>query len=179
MSLNQHAIEKLQIVSGFLPVDMHTAAPSSDYVSLKNYGRCAIVFFKAIGTNGEDPTITLSQASDVSGTGKKALNFSRIDKKQAATNLLSTGTFTTSTSGVPATHDSFATANSWTNTDLAEQAAIVVIDVKAEDLDVANGFDCVIAEIGDVGTNAQLGCILYLLHEPREQSGTLPSAIVD
>jgi hypothetical protein len=176
--MNQLLVEKAQIAQGFLPVAMNAGAPVVDWVSLKEYGRCSVVFFKAVGTAGDDPTITLLQAQDVSGTGSKALTINRVDKKQAATNLLAVGQFTTSTPAAPATHDTF-TANTWTNSDLAEQAAIVVIEVKAEDLDVNNGFDCVTITIADVGTNAQLGCALFLMHEPRDQTVPLPSAIVD
>lgn len=176
--MNQHFVEKNQIAQGFLPVLMNSGANAGDWVSLKNYGRVAIVFFKAVGTGGDDPVITLEQATDVSAGGAKALNITRVDKKQAATNLLAVGTFTKSTSDSPASNDTFST-NTWTNSDLAEQAAIVVIDVKAEDLDIDGGFDCIRASIADVGTNAQLGCLLYILHEPRYPQETLPSAIAD
>jgi hypothetical protein len=176
--MNKLFVEKNQVVSAFLPVAMNAGAPSVDYVSMKGYGRCAIVFFKAIGTAGDDPTITLLQATAVAGTSAKALNITRIDKKQAASNLLATGPFTTSTAVSPATHDTFST-NTWTNSDLAEQAAVIVIDIKAEDLDIDNGFDCLSFTIADVGTNAQLGAGLFFLHEPREASATLASAIVD
>jgi hypothetical protein len=77
------------------------------------------------------------------------------------------GTFTTSTAASPAR--TFPT-NTWTDTDLAEQAAMVVIDVKAEDLDIDGGFDCIICNVSDVGTNVQLGCLFYYLHEPRNST---------
>ncbi len=176
--MNQHIVEKLQICQGFLPVAMNAGANAGDWVSLKGYFRCAVVFFKAVGTNGDDPTITLEQASKVDGTGVKALNITRVDKKQAATNLLAVGTYTKSTAASPASHDTFST-NTWTNSDLAEQAAIVVIDIDATDLDVANGFCCVRASIADVGTNAQLGGVIYMLHDPHNAKETLESAIVD
>lgn len=178
--MNKHFVETHQVCQGFIPVAMNTAANNGDWVSLKEYGRCAILLYKAVGTNGDDPTLTVKQATDVSGAGSKALGFTRVDKKQAASNLLAVGTFTTSTSGSPATNDTFNTTNgTWTNSDLAEQAAIVVIDIKAEDLDIANGFDCVQLSISDIGTNAQLGCAIYILHEPKFASQTLLSAIVD
>lgn len=178
--MNQHFVEKMQVCQGFLPVAMNAGANAGDWVSLKEYGRVAIIFFKGVGTNGDDPTITVSQATDVSGTGTKALGFTRVDKKQAASNLLAVGTFTKSTSDAPATHDTFNTTNgTWTNSDLAEQAAIVVIDIKAEDLDIANGFNAIQASIGDVGTNAQLGGVLYIAHEPKYAKETLDSALVD
>ncbi len=177
--MNQHILEKGQFVTGIIPVALNTNPGAvSDYISMKGYGRCTIVFIKGVGTAGDDPTLTLLQATAVAGTSAKALNITRIDKKQAATNLLSTGTFTTSTSASPATNDTF-NANTWTNSDLAEQAAIVVIDVKAEDLDADNSFDCLICNVGDVGTNAQLGCLLYYLHEPRYSMATMSSAIAD
>lgn len=175
---NKHFVEKVNIAQGFLPVAMNSAANAGDWVSLKGYNRCAVVVFKAVGTAGDDPTITLEQASAVAGTGAKALNITRVDKKQAASNLLAVGTYTTSTSASPATNDTFST-NTWTNSVLAEQAAIVVIDVQAEDLDVENGFDCIRASIGDVGTNAQLGAMLYMLHDPRYTDQPLASAIAD
>jgi hypothetical protein len=177
---NVHFVEKNQVVLGFKPVAMNTAANNGDYVSMKGYGRCAVIFIKAVGTAGDDPTMSFKQAKDVSGTSVKALGVTRIDKKQAATDLTATGTFTKSTSDSPASNDTFnTTLGTWTNSDLAEQAAIVIADIKAEDLDVANDFDCITCNIGDVGTNAQLGTLIFVLHEPRYLKETLPSAIVD
>ncbi len=177
---NVHFVEKNQVVLGFKPVAMNAAANNSDYVSMKGYGRCAVIFIKAVGTAGDDPTLSFKQASDVSGTGVKVLAVSRIDKKQAATDLTAVGTFTKSTSDSPASNDTFTTASgTWTNSDLAEQAAIVIADIKAEDLDINNGFDCITCNIADVGTNAQLGTLIFVLHEPRNMKETLESAIVD
>jgi len=163
---------------GFLPVAMNTAANTGDVVSLKGYGGCLIIFHKAVGTAGQDPTITLLQGTDVAFGTNKALNITRVDKKQAATDLTAVGTYTKSTSASPASNDTFST-NTWTNSDLAEQAAIVLIDVKAEDLDANNNYDCVRASIADVGTNAQLGTVMYMLYNPRNLKETLDSAIVD
>ncbi len=165
--MNQHFLEKAQIVAGFLPLAL-TTARAGDYVSLKNYGRCAIIFFKGIGTAGDDPTITLTQAKDVSGTAVKELVFNRIDVKQGA-DLAAVGQFTT-----------IANADGdYTDATSAEAAALWVIDVKAEDLDIDNGFDCLKIAVSDVGTNAQLGAALYILHDPRYSDNPLPSAIVD
>jgi hypothetical protein len=177
---NAHFVEKNQVVLGFKPVAMNTGANNSDRVSLKGYGRCAVIFIKAVGTAGDDPTLSFKQAQDVAGTAEKVLAVSRIDKKQAATDLTTTGTFTKSTSDSPATNDTFTLASgTWSNSDLAEQAAIVIADIKAEDLDIANGFDCITCNIADIGTNAQLGTVIFILHEPRNMKETLESAIVD
>lgn len=166
--MNQHFLEKNQIAAGFVPVSMATA-PTEDWVSMKDYGRMAIVFFKAAGTAGDDPTLTLEQATAVAGTSAKALNFTRIDVKQGA-DLFAVGEFTTIIQ---------AAANTYTDDTSAEEQAIWVLDVKAEDLDVVGGFDCIRASISDIGTNAQLGCLLYLGHEPRYAKDPLPSMITD
>lgn len=175
-----HFCEKNQIAQAILPVAMNVAANNGDWVSMKSYGRMAIVICKAPGTAGDDPTITVKQAQNVSGAGAKALAFTEIRKKQAATNLLAVDQFTKSTTAAPAASDIFNTAaGTWTNSDLAEQAAIVVIDIKIDDLDLNGGFTCLQASIADVGTNAQLGCALYLGHEPRRSADVLDSMIVD
>ncbi len=167
--MNQHALEKMQIVSAIVPVDLKTAANDGDWVSLKNYGRCTVIFFTAVGTAGEDPTLTMEQATAVAGTGAKALTFTRIDHKQNA-DLTTIGQFTTVAQTAAATY---------TDATSAELQKIWVVDIMAEDLDVANGFDCIRMRIADVGAAIQLGCGLYLLHEPRFASATLPSAIID
>jgi hypothetical protein len=161
-------IEQMQIVAGVIPVDLQTAANDGDWVSLKNYNHLTVVFFKAIGTAGDDPTLTLEQATAVAGTGAKALTFTTIHVKQGTQTGI--GTFTKVTQAAAATY---------THTDAAENQAIWVVEFDAPDLDVENGFDCVRARVADVGGNAQLGCILYLLSEPRYSQAILPSAIVD
>jgi hypothetical protein len=166
--MSQNFCEVNNIVGGFVPVDMQTAANTGDYVSLKNYNRCVIVLFKAAGTNGDDPTITLTQATDVAGTSVKNLStITKIYTKQGT--LTGVGTWTVVTQAAAATY---------TDTDSAENQAIWAIEVKAEDLDVSNGFDCLKAAVADVGGNAQLGCMFYIMCEPR-YAGPLPSAIID
>lgn len=176
---NHFLAEAVNLCQGFLPVDMATGNNTGDYVSLKNYRRCAVILFKEPGVAGNDPVITLTQATNVAGSGTtKALNVQRVWKKQAATNLLAVGQYTKSTPADPATNDTFST-NTWTNSDLAEQAAIIIVEVMAEDLDIANGYDCLTASIADVGTSGQFGGMLYALYDPKFLSGPLPSAIVD
>lgn len=167
--MNKHILEKLQIVAAFVPFDLGTAQVG-DIVSLKNYGRCAIVLFKAAGTAGDDGLVTVEQVQDVGNTGSnaKALNFTRVDIKQGAQTGI--GTFTKT---------DVAAGNTYTNLTLAEAQALIVIDIDANDLDVDNGYDCVRVSTADVGSNAQLGAALYLLHEPRYAATPLPSAIID
>jgi hypothetical protein len=161
--------ERAQVVSGFVPVNMASGAPTSDWVSLKNYEMCTIVFFAAAGTNGDDPTLTVLQGTAVGGTTTKALTFTRIDVKQGSA-LNAIGQFTKTTQ---------AAANTYTDTDAAEEQKIWVVSFRASELDTDNGYDCIRGAIGDVGTNSQLGCVLYILEFPRYSTDPLPSAIAD
>ncbi len=155
-------VENSQIVSGFLPVDMSAAANDGDWFGLENFNHLAVVFFKNAGTAGDDPTLTITQASDNAGTGEKALNFTDIWTKQD-TVLTSVATFT---------HNTQTAANTYTDATSAEDAAIWVVEFDAQDLDVANGFTHVQGSVADVGTNAQVGALLYVGTEPRYAAQT-------
>ncbi len=145
-----------QIVSGFVPVDMQAGANTGDWVSVENFNHVAIVFFKAAGTAGDDPTITVSQATDAAGTSSKALNFTRIYTKQGTLSSVANFTLTTQSA-----------ANTYTDATSAEVQAIWVVEFDADDLDVSSGFTHVQASVADVGSNAQVGACLYLATEPR------------
>lgn len=155
-------LENAQLVEGWPIVDLKTGANTGDWVSLKNYKHVAIVFISSVGTNGDDPTLTVNQATTVAGGSSKALTFTTICRKQAATDLSGTGTWTVTTQ---------AAANTYTQTDAAEQDLIWVVEFDSDQLDVDNGFVCVNATVADIGANAQLGYLLYILTEPRYPAG--------
>ena len=159
--MNQHFLEKVQPAAGFVPVSLATGANAGARFDMSKHGRCAIVVFKGSGNAAEDPTIVVQQHNAAADGTSKALDFTRIDHKVGT--LTSVGEFTTVTQ---------AADNEFTLSNLSE-AAIVVIDIKAEDLDVDGGFQWISASIADVGTNAQIGCLLYLPHEPRYGGGRL------
>lgn len=152
-------LEEVMFCEGFLPVDTQTADNNGDWVSLEHYGRCLVVFYKNTGTASDDPTLTINQASSNTGTGSKALNFTVIYRKQAATNTQSTGTWTRTTQ---------TAANTYTNGTSAEQALFWVVDIDARDLDVANNFKFIQGAVADTGSaGAQVGCLFYALYQPR------------
>lgn len=155
MNPNLNLLEQVQIVSGFAPITL-TTARTGDVVSLKNYRRCLVLFFKGIGTAGQDPTITLLQGTDVAFGTTKALNFTTIYVKQDPTSLADVSQWTKVTQ---------AAGNTYTDATSAEQEAIWAIDIKAEDLDIDGNYDCVRAAISDVGTASQIGSVLYLLYD--------------
>lgn len=153
--MNQHILDKIDLVSGIVPINLGSAR-SSDVMSLKNFHRVAIVFFKAAGSASEDPTLTVLQASSVAPSNAKALNFTEIWTKQGT--LTSVGTWTKTTQ---------AAGNTYTNTSASENEAIWVIDIQTDALDVDGGFDCIQVTIADAGSTNQLGALLFVGHEPR------------
>lgn len=171
MSPNESLLEYIQICEGILPLAL-TTARTGRVVSLKNYRRCLVVLYKGIGTAGDDPTITLLQGTDIAFGTNKALNFTKIYVKMDLTKLSDVGQWTKVTQ---------AAANTYTDLTSAEQAALWAIDVKQEDLDIANNYDCIRASISDVGTNAQLGSLFYVPYDPVVQAApeNMLSAIVD
>lgn len=68
-------IQKLQVVPAIAPVDFNTADNNGDYVSLKNALWAAVNI--SIGVTTGTSVVTVRQAKDVSGTGVKALAFTK------------------------------------------------------------------------------------------------------
>lgn len=153
------------IEAAFVPVDMQTAANDGDWINMAYYNRCLCVLYKAAGTAGDDPVFTLKQATSAAGGGAKALNFTVVMSKVGT--LASTATWTRTTQSA---------ANTYTDTASAESQAIIAVEVAAEDLDVDNGFQFIQMSIPDTGSNAQLGCALYIPFEPREASRSMRTA---
>lgn len=149
-------LERLQIAAGFVPVNMATAANPGDWVSLKYYSRLLVLFFAGAGDAGEPPTITLEQATAVAGTGAKALNFTTLYAKSGA-DIQAVAQWSKITQAAANTY-AMAAGNT---------QKILAIEIDAEDLDVANGFDCVRASVGDVGSTSQIGCVVYLAADPK------------
>ncbi len=166
MNPNLDFCEQVQVVSGFLPVDMTSGANTGDWVSLENFEKATIVFFTGAGTAGDDPTITLEQGKTNSGGTNIALTV--IDKVyvKQATNLLATGTFTVVTQ---------TAANTYTELTSGEDAKIWIFDVYAEDL--ADDYKYIQASVADIGSQSQIGCLLYFLWPPRHGKQALVSAI--
>jgi hypothetical protein len=179
MAFNVDLMEQIQIVSAFSPgTDINTDA-SGDWVSLKNFDGCLVVFHKAAGTAGDDPSIALNQATDVSGTGVKALTFNHIYHKIGATALSAIGTFTrVDLTTATADLDLVSVNSTDLLTDVGE--TLVVVNVRASDLDVDNNFDCLQLVIeGDDLSNATLAAAYYILYGARQMGNPVPSAIAD
>ena len=152
----------IDISVGVAPADLSAAASTGKRVSLKGADGCTIVVFKGAGTAGDDPTVTLKQHT--AATGGTSSNLAIIDHyylKNAGA-LAGTEQWTRVAQAAAATIADPGGAGT-----SAESQQIVVIEVQAPQL--SDGYGYISLDIGDVGSNAQLGAVLYLLHEMRAQ----------
>lgn len=171
MNPNTSILEATQIVWGFGPIGIG-AARTGDVVCMKNYRRCLVLLVKGVGPAGDDPTLTIEQGTSVAFSTNKALTFTTLYKKEDLTQLSDVGQWTKVTQSA---------ANTYSHLDAAESVAMWAVDFKAEDLDTANGYDCIRASVGDAGTATQLATVLYILYDPIVGMApeSMPSAITD
>lgn len=151
---NHEFLEVADLVPAFVPVDMQTGANGVNWFNMSKAERVVCVLYKGAGTGGDNPVLTLLQATDNAGTGSKALTFTKIRTKVGAIATAANQIWTIVTQ---------AAANTYT-TSGAASVAMYAIEIKASDLDVSNGFNHVNFSIPDVGSNAQLGCAFYVAY---------------
>ena len=152
-------VDKVKFVTGLDSIVPSTSTP--DYVSLKGYRRCQIIISIADGTTVTGSTITLKQATAIAGTSEKALAFTR---------MLSNVDYGASKVMV----ETAVTSNTFTTQTVNSKDSLYVIDVDADSLDVANGFDCLRVDGTGHAATASRGCVvLYNLYGAR-YSGVNP-----
>lgn len=144
------------IASAFVPVDTQTATNTGDYISLKNAAGVLVVLFKAAGTANDDPVLSFYQATSVAGGSAKTLaTITKHWQKQGTLTAVTGWTKVTQTAGATLT----------LNATSAENQGIYAVPITAEELDIANGFDCLRVDVADTGSaGAQLGAMLYILY---------------
>jgi hypothetical protein len=163
ISPNARLFEQARVVPALFSVVPSGSTPQR--VSLKNYERVTAIVIVQNATTVTGSAITLKQAQDVSGTAEKALSFSRAlrDIDYGAADTLSE--FTVSS-------DTFTTDS--TNS----KNLIYVMDVKADELDTENGFDCF--RVGTGNATAATVTVIYVLYGAKyAPSGAVPSPIVN
>lgn len=125
------------------------------YVSMKGYSRARITIVIADGTTVTGTAVTLKQATAVAGTNEKALAFTRM---LANTDYAASKTMT----------ETAVTSNTFTTQTNNSKDSVYFIDLKAEDLDLANGFDCFRVDATGHAATASRGCVvIYDLYGPR------------
>lgn len=168
MTGNLRLTDFADVISAIKPVTLNTGANVGDVISMKNWMRCAIIFFGTVGSSGTDITLTLEQGTNVAFGTNKALAFTTVFKKEGA-DLLAIGTMTKVTQ---------AAANTFTFANNEQLDQIYVIDVQAEDLDIANDYDCIRLSVNQ-GSAAKVGCALYIPYGPRYGKEVELSSIID
>ncbi len=160
MAASSEVLERIEIVPAIIPVDSQTADNNGDWVKMDDARRLLAVVYKAIGIAGDDVVFTLRQATSAAGGSAKALNFTKAYHKLAV-DITGLGTWTKVTQ---------AAGNTYTNTDSAERAGLIVVEIEASMLDVANGFHWVQLQVPDTGAaGASLLCGFYILANLREE----------
>ncbi|MFK0140714.1 hypothetical protein [Streptomyces murinus] len=144
----------VDVCIGAAPVDLSSAAVTGKRVALKGCGGLTIVVIKGAGTAGDDPTFTLQQHTAASGGTSSNLAIIDHYYLKNATTLAGTETWTKVTQAAAATIADPGGAGT-----SAESQQILAIEVDAAQL--ADGYTHVSLNCADVGTNAQLGAILY------------------
>jgi hypothetical protein len=137
----------------FAPVDLQTGANVGKRVSLKNAEAVSFVFFKAAGTAGDTPILTLNEANaKTGGTSQVLAGITRYYRKSATT-MDGTEQWILTTQ---------AAGSTLTLTGEAAKQGIYVIPINAAALD--SGYSYLSMDVADTGNNAQLGGIISVLH---------------
>lgn len=116
------------------PIDGNglTLGGNFQFASMKNHYRVAFHFL--FGNVAADGTISLQQAKNIGGSGAKTLAFTKYARQQCI-------------AGDPRDQDKFlvetATGNAITVAAASNDGNWYIIEMKADELDVNNGFDCV------------------------------------
>lgn len=149
--------ESYDLSTGLAPVDLSTAANTGKRVSMQEVTSMDIVVIKGAGTAADDPVLTLKQHTASTGgtTTDLAVITEYMLKNEATLDGDETWTKVTQSAAATITDPGGAGTS-------AESQQIVVIHVRADQLTAGNAY--VSLDIADVGANAQLGTVLYILH---------------
>lgn len=142
---------------GTQPVDLSSAAVTGRRVHLKNYKACTIVVLKGAGTAGDDPTFDVKQHT--ASTGGTSADLDVVTKYYVKAEATLDGDETWTKVTQSAASEIVDPGGATTS---AEEQQIVAIEINQDQL--SDGYEWISLDIADVGTNAQLGAVLYILH---------------
>ena len=160
-TLNGRLDEQVKPIVAAAGLLLTSTLGDTTYVSMKGYRKLQIIIVIADGTTVTGSTVTLKQATAIAGTSEKALGFTRMlantdygASKTMVETAVTSDTFTTQTEN--------------------SKDSVYIIDVDADSLDTANGFDCVRVDCTGHAATASRGCVvLYNLYGAR-YSGANP-----
>lgn len=167
MSANRGKMsENGKLVLAIAPIDTTGAGQDGVWVSLKHYRRLAIILVTGAWAGGTS-AVTLEQctAAGDANSDAKALAFTQYLKAY-------------DTDDTPDDAGAVVTVSSNTYT-IGDNANVQVIEVRAEDLDINNGFSFVRVRTATPGANADLIAGVYYLYEGdfAGLATTLPSVL--
>jgi len=163
LTLNARLDEQVSQIVAAAGLLLTSTLGDTTYVSLKNFRKLQIVISIADGTGVTGSTITLKQSTNVANSlsNEKALGFTR---------MLSNVDYVAS----KVMNETAVVANTFTTQTTNSKDSLYIIEIDAEDLDLANGFDCVRVDCTGHAASASRGCVvLYNLFGAR-YSGANP-----
>lgn len=124
------------------PADINGSGIATDYFSMKNFGRVAIVLnVGAVASQGAALTVTLYEAKNIAGASAQALAIPRAYYFDATTDMKTDVTV----------------AGNGTIAVVANRT--YVIDVHETELTCKNDFDCLKITVADPGVSAIMGAV--------------------
>lgn len=147
VSLNGRMDEQVTTIVAAAGLLLTSTLGDTTYVSLKNYRKLQIIISIADGTTVTGTAVTLKQATAVAGTAEKALAFTR---------MLANTDYGASKTMV----ETAVASNTFTTQTINSKDSLYIIEVNAEDLDTANGFDCVRVDCTGHAATAPRGCVV-------------------
>ncbi len=132
-----------------------------------------IIFLSGVGAPGEDPVLTLQQATNAAGAGAVALSLKRVFYKVGAPAFSATNDkFIEDTAATPETP---AVSYDTDPINGAENNLMVAVQVRP--IDLLDGYSYVRMQIADVGATPQLGMVLYAASASAYSGRTVPSIL--
>lgn len=177
MVRNAKFIEERKVVYAFPHGTPSTAV--LPYVSMKNYNRLTVILMVDKDSTGATSAVAAQQATTVTGTSAKALTLASNSTDSivdAASGTLG-GTITAvgdTTAATTISNGGFTTATT------ASKNALYFIEIKASELDQANGFDCVNITLGDSSSSTHVVITaIYILSDPRYADAAPPTCLTN
>jgi hypothetical protein len=164
-------------LGGDLVPDANSADFNSDFegdrINLSGYDRALYVIMKPAGSAGDDLSLAFQQHTAASGGSSKALTFRRWWYKRGT--LSSVGQWTPVVESTPPSDLDTQTP---TDYEFDTVAAMIVVEIMAEDRDVNNGYKFVsfVNEGDDLG-NAMLATSFWLLQGSRYMNAIPPNPL--
>jgi hypothetical protein len=153
--------------------NISAAATNGIYASMKHIKRLNILVLLGAGTDTQNITFTLGQATTAAGGSLKALNITSVYYKAGA-DLSAVNSWTEHT--VVDREDSVASLVETVSGVASLQKAFLFV-VDEEDLDTNNGFTFVRVEMTDPGAGARNGSIVYIATEMSYQGISKPTLV--